>query len=463
MSGSLAVLRQYFNGQIGNTELVERLLTTANKTGIYADSDTYGQGLVDLDAATAPVGALGTNLPDTANRHLFSESRLALSGGALGNSLQNTLKNVEVAAFDELGAPFLQPAAALIAGDSQNQTAPTAAEQHREQQEISFALSGVPGNLSGNLTGRSAAQNATLSLGFDRNSVIDEARLAFADGAWFSYGQNAGRALGLYADSPSAAGVQRFSDPLSFAAPYLSLVRDGPGIGFSHDFAARSEGGRVSFALMHGTPQFDGGREDPLKGERGLGAVVDVAVNGGFSLQAGAVRETQGFLGARPQGALGKAQGATTFVGVNGDWRMGDHWRTLTSAYVGNTAAQLAGGSLSNSGDIMSSAFSIGAVRGSVRVRGDWFGVRLSQPLRVEKGQVNLRLPSGRTKYGEVTYQDHNIALKPAGRTLQAEVAYQMPIASGALKTSMGVERHPQHDSTKATEPFMRLSFERRF
>jgi hypothetical protein len=33
-----------------------RVLRTANKTGVYADQDTYGQGLLDLAAAAAPVG-----------------------------------------------------------------------------------------------------------------------------------------------------------------------------------------------------------------------------------------------------------------------------------------------------------------------------------------------------------------------------------------------------------------------
>ena len=56
VSGSLALLKQLFPS-VGNHELVNRLLTTANKTGIYSDSSIYGQGLLDLDAATRPVGS----------------------------------------------------------------------------------------------------------------------------------------------------------------------------------------------------------------------------------------------------------------------------------------------------------------------------------------------------------------------------------------------------------------------
>ena len=56
VSGGIALLQQFFDGQLGNTEILERLFLTANKEGIYSDRDIYGQGLMDLNAATSPVG-----------------------------------------------------------------------------------------------------------------------------------------------------------------------------------------------------------------------------------------------------------------------------------------------------------------------------------------------------------------------------------------------------------------------
>ena len=56
VTGGLAVMKQYFRGQISNTDLLARLLETANSGGIYADSAIYGRGLMDLGAATSPVG-----------------------------------------------------------------------------------------------------------------------------------------------------------------------------------------------------------------------------------------------------------------------------------------------------------------------------------------------------------------------------------------------------------------------
>mgnify|MGYP003311148714 CR=1 FL=1 len=50
VSGGLALLADYFRGQLGNTELVQRLFTTANKEGIYSNSE-----ILVLDEATSAV------------------------------------------------------------------------------------------------------------------------------------------------------------------------------------------------------------------------------------------------------------------------------------------------------------------------------------------------------------------------------------------------------------------------
>jgi subtilisin family serine protease len=56
VSGGLALIADYFEGQLGSKEIVDRLFSTANKEGVYSDKAIYGQGLMDLGAATAPVG-----------------------------------------------------------------------------------------------------------------------------------------------------------------------------------------------------------------------------------------------------------------------------------------------------------------------------------------------------------------------------------------------------------------------
>ncbi len=107
VTGALVVMKHYFRDQMSNTELVTRLLDTANDRGFYADSTIYGHGLLDLDAATRPVGTITLSLGNTLNGSgsPVTQTRLGL-GNAFGNGLTRSFAGQEIAAFDALGAPF---------------------------------------------------------------------------------------------------------------------------------------------------------------------------------------------------------------------------------------------------------------------------------------------------------------------------------------------------------------------
>ena len=109
VSGGLAVMKQLFRGQLSNTELVSRLFATAKKTGIHANRSIYGQGLMDLGAATNPWGTpafmgAGSSLANADGASI--ETSFVSLGAPLGDSLPQSLNQQEVTAFDGLGAPF---------------------------------------------------------------------------------------------------------------------------------------------------------------------------------------------------------------------------------------------------------------------------------------------------------------------------------------------------------------------
>ena len=107
VTGSLAVMKHIFRSRLSNAELLSRLLETANRQGRYADSAIYGRGLLDLAAATSPVGtstvALGTRVDGPGAN--AADTGFVL-GPALGNGLTQSLDGMEMVVFDELGAPF---------------------------------------------------------------------------------------------------------------------------------------------------------------------------------------------------------------------------------------------------------------------------------------------------------------------------------------------------------------------
>ena len=141
VAGGLAVMKQLFQDQLSNEQLLSRLLATANDDGIYADSAIYGRGLMDLGAAANPWGTpafMGVNSSATDPGIPITASSLA-AGPALGDALDQALESQQVAAFDSLSAPFVFDAAAFT---TQAPGASVASRLHRFLQPV--PLSSLP-------------------------------------------------------------------------------------------------------------------------------------------------------------------------------------------------------------------------------------------------------------------------------------------------------------------------------
>lgn len=120
VSGALAVLFEHFEGQLGSTEIVSRLFATANDEGIYSDSSIYGHGLIDLEAATNPMGTMSVAMTNSVFGQMapLLETGLDAYNPILGNSILRSLQNKSLIAFDELGSPFRIPVGKLIASST---------------------------------------------------------------------------------------------------------------------------------------------------------------------------------------------------------------------------------------------------------------------------------------------------------------------------------------------------------
>ncbi|MCY3956491.1 MAG: S8 family serine peptidase, partial [Nitrospira sp.] len=108
VSGALALLMEHFRGTRGNTEVVKRMLDTANRTGRYANSAIYGAGHLDLEAALSPVGTLSVG---QASRGLYDSS---LQVPAIFGSITDRVEGLELTAFDEQNFPFWVPLSSRV-------------------------------------------------------------------------------------------------------------------------------------------------------------------------------------------------------------------------------------------------------------------------------------------------------------------------------------------------------------
>ena len=259
VTGGLAVMKHYFRHQLSNTALVERLFETADKTGIYADRGVYGQGLMDLGAATAPVGATAISLGERVDGPASALPGTRFSpGGAMGDGLARAFAGHEIAAFDTLGAPFWFPL----------------------------------GDLAGDAPQRSALARLRGLMAPREDGGADPLRPRLA---------------------PLAAG-----DRLNFGVMRAPSGGDGGHLALAGSALALGTSAESGLGFLAFSSEGVRGR-DPASGA----ALSWRPGNGRLGVTGGWVGERETVLGGSAAGAFGRLSGASAFAGVEGKTRIG--------------------------------------------------------------------------------------------------------------------------------------------
>ena len=435
VTGGLAVMKHWFRSQLTNEALLQRLLTTASVTPdsvasgdtcpdhLDLDGDTsgcelsseLGRGLMDLAAATAPVGTTnfvpgnqvgGTGIPVTLTRFA--------PGHALGNGLKLGLAGHEVAVFDELGAPFWY----ALDGFAQAPPRPSAltrldAFMAWPREDRRPGMPAVPSAGIGATDGTTGGTEPPLLGGFaplDRGSGRDEPQLGFLA-------------------SPSSGTV---GGHLSLAEQALTFRTEGRnGLGFAL-FSTEGMQGRLpaSGAVLSWRPW-----DAPL------------------GLRGGWLSERESMLGSRAAGAFGRLGAGAGFLGVDGGTRFAS-WRLDASAELGLTAASTRGGMLADVSPLLSSAFAMRAER-PLGER-DSLRFSVSQPLRVESGRARLSVPIGRTLDGRVLRRPVSADLSPSGRQIDVSARWEKRLgAGGTLRIGAIWTLDPGHEAAASSDAML--------
>ena len=412
VSGALALVKEYFNrmGGIGSHELVRRILATADNSGIYADESIYGAGVLDLGNALTPQGELqllsGRSVSDSES-HLLSQSGLR-TGGAFGDSIGKSLEGVQIAAFDNLNAPFPVNAAGLIQSEWESDS----------------------------------LRNALLAFQFEKPSP-PQTQWDFANGfGWWSL-RGASRA-----GQPEIKSVFDADD--AYANPYAALAGDGMSAGLEWD--------SLRVAMFGETP----GQETLARGAVGsfsFAPFSETMENGGWILHFGGVDEPNGFLSSSGSGAFGDLRSRTAFVGADYVGEKINGWRIRLGGFAGDTSAEN-GEWFAGTESLRSDSFHLGVERENIFYSGDGLGFRLHQPLRAS-GSLKIRIPTGRTRYGDLTWRE--VSGKTSGRELSLEGLYRRSFEGGSLRVSAGAVSEPGHRADAKTIGRMLFAFEREF
>jgi len=457
VSGSLALLKQLFP-TVGNHELVNRLLETANKNGIYADSSIYGQGLLDLDAATRPVGAISSATGASLDNGMVNpgQTGIAVFGGALGQGLSQNLSQFRVTMFDQLGFPFQQSASSIV--QSVPATVIPTPLSHGSQNiasggRLQLGVASDPWQRSFRTTGNpnDQVQADYFALHFQDQQGGEQFAGLNANPGWF---------FGVYGDGVLTPGSTE--DDSSFAAPWLRYARQGWSSGGA--MAMGSSNSKLRLGLFDGTASWS--QWQPRSDQHSSGALLEYTLlseANGLSIQAGFVEEQDSFLGTSIGSALGAVEsGDTFFTGINGYMQLGGQWQAIVALYSGTTDPGLNSQFISIDRKISSNSWAFGLQGNSLLRNNDQLSLYLSQPLRIENGAGQLRVASGRTIDRQVIYQDLHFDLQPEGREQQLELSYHRPwqlLQKAAwLSASAGYIYQPEHSDLRPSQFEMRVT-----
>lgn len=401
VSGSLALLKSNFPEITGATAL-QILKDTARDLGDVGVDPVFGHGAIDLETAMLPVGAMSVQMSSVLNERtapLLSSGIIAPS--AVADPLRQALSASVMSTTDSYDRSFQIPMGVMVADGGDRDTGRSLSR---------FALRGAPAG------------------------VPDAAGTYLTTGAAFSTG---GIAL---------------PDPVGFRGGHASLVAEGA-IGLSHK-TDLGGGVRLGFSGATGLkPE----RMGASYGALSLSADLSGSV---LTLETGRVRETDGMLGARFQGAFGGVTSETRFLRASADLSIGRRDTLHLTASSGQTSVD--GSGLVRSGSVRSESFGVGVSRRNDRT-GSVMSFGVSRPLGVSGGSMNLAVPvgvaaaAGGVASDRVEVQNLSVDLDQGSAPIDLQFGYEAPV--GNARIGFGVSHQVGVGLQDGTSASLGISF----
>jgi hypothetical protein len=175
------------------------------------------------------------------------------------------------------------------------------------------------------------------------------------------------------------------------------------------------------------------------------------------------MREDETLLGAKFHDAFGLAGAQTLFLDARAGWSFAEGWRLGGAVRQGWTEAR-DGGMVAAGSRLVSRGWSLDLSRAGVFAPSDTLALRLSQPLRVEGGRLNLSLPVDYS-YETLapTYGIRSLSLTPQGRELTGELAWRGRFWGGNAAASLFYRKDPGHYAALPDDKGAAISWSREF
>ncbi|MBF9151360.1 S8 family serine peptidase [Novosphingobium sp. 1Y9A] len=436
VSGAVALLAQAFPNLTG-TQIVDLLLRSARDAGATGTDAIYGRGILDIARAFAPQGSTGLAGTQVA---VPLDSLAGTTSGAMGDALSGaSLGTVMLDGYQR--AYKLNLAAGLRVGQSRLPLHEALAGGGRP---VAMDASGFA--LAFTVDRRFGAVPLRLALGERQQARV------LASSVVTRLDRSLDLALGWKVSAESlTARLQQRHEPEFLVAGVASGVFTRPETGM----AARYRLGRLGLTVSAERSVLV--RPDPLRERREdrmtqIGFALDGGQDGALDwrLGLGLMREERTVLGARFADALGGGGATTATVSPGFGWRFGRSkagggWALGATGSLGFT--RIDRGAVATGGSrLVSSSWSVDLSREGVLAGGDRLALRVSQPLRVERGGLELNLPVAWDYATQsATFARVPLSLAPNGRELDAELAWATALWGGDASARVFFRREPGH------------------
>ena len=433
VSGIVALLQQAFPNHTGE-QVVDRLLASAKNdwftpTGAttftthgasikHGYHSTWGHGFPDAYAALSPItsssntGGFGFATPSGGGGSggggsggggsggggsvPFSQvSKLAVTetdmkiSSSLGDAIMNGLKGKTAYAYDALNGGFKMNVTDFI--NYNNLT----------EQKIEYSLESEIENLR--------------NFKFSDNKTAKD--FNFYAGEYLNFRDKYNRGLSITLDQPNLA-LQNFNlyNNQNYKSPFTS---ENKGVGFNNKFYFMGNNVLLGYNNSKFNPLTNINKDMIVPLETlALSFNLDNDNFDLLSFTTGLLKEENTFLLSEGSGAfdLNDKDNLSNFYGFNLSKSFSNLGNIYFSTMFGNSKLDNAKNSLIvDTSNVVSSSFEINYELKNL-FKNDQFNISLSQPNRVEQGDMTFRFMGLADKNGVLPYQDHKVSLTPTGR-----------------------------------------------
>ena len=404
VTGAIAFLRNAFPN-MRSEQIIDLLLSTANKSAEDYDSSTYGA-----------VTVMGNTLDSGSYVRLDNASLVVAT--PMAQALQKALPS-KITAFDAYGRAYDYPTANYIRSS------------HSGYKNLKNDVAHI------------------IPLNKKHEEWKDNIHFAYTSGGTYNKPLNYmmseykhGRHTSGFYFSENSKYQNKSGKHSDMTNPFMSF---NSAYGLTHGYDINSKL-NLNIELAGGeNGLYDGDKDyndsNFKKAAYGFNSGLDYQYSDTlkFGVSSGILHENDALLGSNGENAFSLSGGQTYHFGVNASWEFIKDLTISGSYYQGYSKAQKFASGLMKTSDLVSSGFAADLNYKVDAVTN--MGFRLSSPLRIEKGSIAVDFANGRAIEDDTVYREqYRASLKPNKR--EYKFAFY---ADKDLGTELGVRFNPEH------------------